>query len=187
MDIIKILLITLLAAVGGGCIIGIVSGKHAVKKAMSGSKPLLSKKELAIYLGLFLAGAACIAFGVLWLPNTGQDMMGSGEMDGMYEDGMMENPTTESGEVAVNEFASDDAQLDGDGQTEEAADGAAGDETADGQAADENGEEAAQAGEADAKEEPAASQSTTATSNRSGTVRRGTRVGGGGGTVVVYG
>lgn len=79
----KILLITLLAAVLLGCIIGVAVGKHQVKKNRAGYKPLLSRKERILYAVCIVGGAACIAFGLLYTPPSQQ--LENEMMDGMAE------------------------------------------------------------------------------------------------------
>lgn len=80
--LIKVLIITLLLALVGGCIIGVVLGKRAVKKSMGEIKPVLSTKERIIYSIVFVLGAACICIGVFLVPR----LTGAGEM---LEDPMM--------------------------------------------------------------------------------------------------
>lgn len=89
----KLLIILLLAAVAAGSIGGVLIGKILVKRARSGHKPLLSKKERIAYLLCILIGTASILFGVFHqfpdtgsqiyedMPPIGEDMPG-GEMDG---------------------------------------------------------------------------------------------------------
>ena len=90
MEIIKVLLITLLAAVAAGCIIGIVWGKQAVKRAVGDKKPLLSVRERIVYACLLAAGALCIVIGIFFAPGKGgEDMMGM-EGDAMDVYGDME-------------------------------------------------------------------------------------------------
>lgn len=66
MDLLKYLLITLLCAGVLGAIFGVVIGKHLVKRAKYGSKPLLGKKERLVYLGCLALGVTCICFGLFF-------------------------------------------------------------------------------------------------------------------------
>lgn len=90
----KLLLITLLSAVLIGCIIGVLVGKHQLKKKREDYRPLLSIKERIIYTLCILLGIACIAVGVRY--NTSDDNLAAdgemgmeGEMMPGIEGGMM--------------------------------------------------------------------------------------------------
>lgn len=89
MELWKLLLITLLAAVVLGCLAGVLLGRHQLKKLSGNYRPLLSTKERVIYLACILLGAGCIAFGLLYTSPATQvdDATGeSGEVQ--QEDGM---------------------------------------------------------------------------------------------------
>ncbi|GHU79030.1 hypothetical protein FACS1894191_0920 [Clostridia bacterium] len=60
----KILVITIASAVVLGCIIGVIVGKHQLKKAQSGYSPILSLKEKIVYFLCFAVGAGCVLIGV---------------------------------------------------------------------------------------------------------------------------
>jgi len=112
MEIIKVLLITLLAAVAAGCIIGIVWGKQAVKRAVGDKKPLLSVRERIVYACLLAAGALCIVIGIFFAPGKGgEDMMGM-EGDAMDVYGDMEEGLAD-GELFGEGF--EDGLADGEG------------------------------------------------------------------------
>lgn len=95
----KILLITLLAAVAIGSIIGVLVGKHQVKKAQSGRKPLLSVKERIIFSALILAGVACILVGNFYtLPSQNEGVIDGDEM--INGDELLVNEKADNGVVA---------------------------------------------------------------------------------------
>jgi len=185
MEILKVLLITLLAAVGGGCLIGVLSGKHAVKKAFNKSKPLLSIKERIIYAGLLAGGAACILAGIFLVSPGGEgDLIDpgldgkpgmEGEEFGMEGEYTMGGDEFTMGDVdggdGLEDSSLEDSSLD-DGDVEEAL--PEGDEDSEATDADEesSGEESA--------DETAGSQA----SGSGGTASRSARIGGGG--VAVY-
>jgi len=146
MSTVKILLVTVLTAVVGGCIIGVLWGKHTVKKITLNRKPLLSSRERLVYLGMLVLGAACIALGV-FLPSTagstvdsgGEVMVGEDMLPGAWGD-YIENPG-----AADEPPAGDDAEA---GETGSGEDQAAepGDDTegGDGDTGDAQGEDTAE-------------------------------------------
>jgi len=146
MSTVKILLVTVLTAVVGGCIIGVLWGKHTVKKITLNRKPLLSPRERLVYLGMLVLGAACIALGV-FLPSTagstvdsgGEVMVGEDMLPGAWGD-YIENPG-----AADEPPAGDDAEA---GETGSGEDQAAepGDDTegGDGDTGDAQGEDTAE-------------------------------------------
>ena len=66
MEALRYLLITLLCAGVLGAVFGVIMGKHLVKKAKYGSKPLLKPKERLIYIGCVALGVVCICVGLFF-------------------------------------------------------------------------------------------------------------------------
>lgn len=79
----KLLLITLLSAVVLGCVIGVLTGKHQIKKARGGYKPLLSVRERIIYSLCIVMGAVCVLVGVFYLPGAEAQEQGMAMYPGM--------------------------------------------------------------------------------------------------------
>lgn len=184
MEILKVLLITLLAAVGGGCLIGVLSGKHAVKKAFNKSKPLLSIKERIIYAGLLAGGAACILAGIFLVSPGGEGDLIDPGLDGKpgmegEEFGMEGEYTMGGDEFTMGDVDGgdglEDSSLD-DGDVEEALPEGDEDSEADGEATDADEESSGE----ESADETAGSQA----SGSGGTASRSARIGGGG--VAVY-
>jgi hypothetical protein len=71
------------------CVVGgVIIGKHQVKKAQEGYKPILSLKERIIYFASFALGAGCVLFAVFFqFPGSeavaGDPMMNPGMEGGM--------------------------------------------------------------------------------------------------------
>ena len=64
----NIILLAILAAVVLGSVGGVIIGKYLVKRAKSNRKPILTKKERAIYLACIALGTAFILFGMFYRP-----------------------------------------------------------------------------------------------------------------------
>lgn len=97
MGIVKILLLTVLPAIVLGCIIGIIAGKHQVKKANNQVRRVLSNTQRIVYSVSILVGVACVITGFMYKPagsaidagNMDEMGMGDyGEMGG-FDDGVM--------------------------------------------------------------------------------------------------
>lgn len=73
MDVWKLLILTILVAVLLGCTVGVLIGKHQLKKQRPDYKALLTNKERIIYFACILLGAACIAIGFLYKPASNPD------------------------------------------------------------------------------------------------------------------
>lgn len=81
MDTVKLLLITVLPALLLGCIVGIVTGKHRVKKLNNQLHPVLTTRQRIVYSVSIALGVACILTGIFYNPQPAMDDMG---MEGMY-------------------------------------------------------------------------------------------------------
>lgn len=174
----KLLLITLLSAVLLGCIVGVLSGKHQLKRQREDYRPLLSLKERLVYTACILLGITCIVFGVRYnTPDDGVSMDGG---MGMGMEGEM-TPGMDGGagvmgdvDVAVDEAWVDTPQVDipqvDTPQDSGAIDGAA-DETAD------NNADTTES--ADDTTEPTASAEAEASAEAAAPAQAGARVSGG--------
>lgn len=101
MELWKLILITLLSAVVLGCIIGVVVGKHQLKKMSGNYRPLLNNKERIIYGACVLLGAACLAVGLFYTPPEPQ--MDPGAVVEGAENGMQQGEIAEGEAGAVAE------------------------------------------------------------------------------------
>lgn len=99
---VKILLLTVLPAVVIACIVGVVAGKHQVKKANNQVRRVLSTRQRIVYTLSILVGIACVATGIFYKPADAVDVGGMGDMGEMgmgdygemggFEDGKGELP-----------------------------------------------------------------------------------------------
>lgn len=191
----QMLLITLLVAVVLGCIIGVLVGKHQVKKLSGNYKPILSVPERIIFAVCVVAGVVCISLGLFYTPGGEQniqDGMNPGMQEGMVPGGDMEmnpgevmpegeiQPRGEEGEIPES----------GASESEPPESEAASGETAEGEATDEAAE-AAEGEDTEATEDTAvfeaAGNGGTATAEAAPRSAPSVRVrsSGGGGVVVV--
>ena len=84
MAILRMLFMTVVPAVVLACVIGLLVGRHQVKKAAGQLKPLLTQKERIIYAPSITIGVICLAVGIFYQPPA--RMPDQGDMGMMMPD-----------------------------------------------------------------------------------------------------
>jgi len=97
MDIVRLLLLTVLPVVALACVVGVVVGRHQVKKAAGQLNPILSSRERIVYATSILLGVVFLLVGIFYQPvaemhHPDQDFFWEEGRDFEHMNGMMEMP-----------------------------------------------------------------------------------------------
>ncbi|MDR2909731.1 MAG: hypothetical protein LBU86_07600 [Oscillospiraceae bacterium] len=88
MESLKLLLLIVLPAIVVACIVGVVFGKHQIKKENGRLRPVLGKKERIVYSASMALGVVLLLVGFLYNPAPDDGMAGMDGMDPYGDMGM---------------------------------------------------------------------------------------------------